>query len=95
MNDEREEARAAPGEVAARESAPGGPAEPESQAEVTRKSGLAYAAGIALFITVISFMGLGWLLDQWLQTGWLLVAGIVVGAIAGFSQFIRIISKIK
>jgi F0F1-type ATP synthase assembly protein I len=95
MRDEREETRAASGGASARESAPGGEAEPESQAEATRRSGLAYAAGIALFITVVSFMGLGWLLDQWLQTGWLLVAGILVGAIAGFTQFIRIITKIK
>lgn len=83
------------GEGTAGVSVPAEGAEPESQAEATRRSGLAYAAGITLFVTVVSFMGLGWLLDRWLQTGWLLVAGIIIGAIAGFTQFIRIVTRIK
>ena len=38
---------------------------------------------------------IGWLLDRWLGTGpWLLVAGIVLGAAAGFYEFIRITSKL-
>lgn len=70
---------------------------PESEEqEATRKSGLAYAAGLGIFIAVLSFMGFGWLLDRWLGTGpWLLVAGIVLGSIVGFYEFIVIISKIK
>jgi hypothetical protein len=67
----------------------------ESQAETTRRSGIAYAAGFTLFLTVVSFMGLGWLLDNWLGTRWLLVAGIVIGAVAGFTQFLRIITRLK
>jgi F0F1-type ATP synthase assembly protein I len=67
----------------------------ESQQEATRKSGLAYAAGLALFFTVVTFMGLGWLLDRWLGTNWLLIAGIVFGAVVGFYEFIRIITKIR
>jgi hypothetical protein len=67
----------------------------ESQGEATRRSGIAYAAGLALFLTVVSFMGLGWLLDNWLGTNWMLVAGIVVGAVAGFTQFVRIITRLK
>jgi hypothetical protein len=74
----------------------GAPSVPEeSQAETTRRSGIAYAAGFTLFITVVSFMGLGWLLDSWLGTRWLLVAGILVGAVAGFTQFVRIITRLK
>jgi F0F1-type ATP synthase assembly protein I len=40
-------------------------------------------------------MGLGWLLDRWLGTSWLMVAGIILGSFVGFYEFIRIISKIK
>ena len=69
--------------------------EPESeQAETTRKSGVAYAAGLTIFFSVLSFMGVGWALDRWLGTGWLMVAGIILGAAAGLTQFVRIISRI-
>ncbi len=63
--------------------------------ETSRKSGLAYGAALVLFSSVISFCGLGWLLDYWLGTKpWLLVAGVVLGAIAGFYQFVRLTSKL-
>ncbi|MCA1633796.1 MAG: AtpZ/AtpI family protein [Acidobacteria bacterium] len=63
--------------------------------ETTRRSGVAYAAGLTIFFTVLSFMGLGWVLDRWLGTSWLMVAGIVLGSVVGFYEFVRIISKIK
>lgn len=67
----------------------------EQKGEINRKSGLAYAAAISLFAAVVSGLIAGWLLDRWLGTGpWLLVAGIVLGAAAGFYEFIRITSKI-
>jgi len=63
--------------------------------ETNRKSGIAYAAALALFTSVISLCGIGWLLDRWLGTKpWLLVIGIVLGAAAGFYQFIRLTSKL-
>lgn len=69
--------------------------EPESeQQEATRKSGVAYAAGLTIFFSVLSFMGIGWALDRWLGTSWLMVAGIILGAAAGLFQFVRIISRI-
>ena len=64
--------------------------------EATRKSGIAYAAAFNLFASVITLAGLGWLLDRWLQTSpWLLVGGVVLGAIVGFYQFIRLTSKLN
>ena len=63
--------------------------------ETNRKSGIAYGAALVLFSSVVSFCGAGWLLDRWLGTKpWLLVLGILLGAIAGFYQFIRLTSKL-
>jgi ATP synthase protein I len=68
---------------------------PESDKEETnRKTGIAYAAGISLFVSVMAFCALGWMLDRWLGTApWFLVAGVIAGAIIGFIQFIRLSSK--
>ena len=64
--------------------------------ETNRKTGLAYAAGLNLFASVVALAGLGWLLDRWLATSpWLLVAGVVLGAIVGFYQFVRLTSKLN
>ncbi len=64
--------------------------------EVTRKSGMAYAAGLSIFISVATLMGLGWLLDGWLNTDpWLMVAGIILGSVVGFYQFLRVVSKMN
>jgi ATP synthase protein I len=63
--------------------------------ETNRKSGVAYAAALTLFVSVVSLCGAGWLLDRWLGTKpWLLVIGIVLGAAAGFYEFIRLTSKL-
>ena len=68
----------------------------DDKEEVTRKSGLAYAAGLTIFFSLLTFLGVGWALDRWLGTSpWLLVAGIVLGSAVGFYEFVRIISKIK
>ncbi len=64
--------------------------------EVTRKSGMAYAAGLSIFISVATLMGLGWLLEGWLKTDpWLMVAGIILGSVVGFYQFLRVVSKMN
>jgi len=63
--------------------------------EANRKSGMAYAAALALFASVASFCGLGWLADRWFGTApWLLAAGLVLGAALGFYQFIRMTSRL-
>lgn len=64
--------------------------------DANRKSGLAYAAALSLFVSVASFCGFGWLLDRWLKTApWLMVAGLVLGAVAGFYQFLRLTSRLQ
>jgi len=63
--------------------------------EANRKSGLAYAAALNLFVSVIVLSGVGWLVDRWLATKpWFLVAGVVLGSIVGFYQFIRLSAKL-
>ena len=67
----------------------------DDQQETNRKSGLAYAAAFSLFSAVLAGLIAGWLMDRWLGTRpWLLVAGIVLGAVVGFYQFIRVTSRL-
>ena len=62
--------------------------------ETNRKSGLAYAAALNLFASVIALSGVGWVVDRWLGTKpWFLAAGLVLGSIVGLYQFIRLSSK--
>jgi ATP synthase protein I len=69
--------------------------EPDKENE-NQKSGIAYAAAISLFVTVLTFLGLGLLLDRWLGTGpWLLVLGIVLGSALGLYEFVRLTSKLS
>ena len=68
----------------------------EEKEEVNRKTGLAYAAAFSLFAAVVSGLLLGWLLDRWLGTRpWLLVVGVILGAVAGFFELIRTAAKIS
>ena len=69
--------------------------EGRERAEAARGSGIAYAAGLSIFFSVLTCMGLGWALDRYLGTGWMMVAGIVLGAAVGFYQFIRIMSRLN
>ena|SRR5882757_10433480 len=71
------------------------PFTPETAGETTRKSGLAYSAGIVLFGSVAIMLFIGWLIDRYFGTSpGFLVGGIFVGAILGFYQFFRITSQI-
>jgi ATP synthase protein I len=67
-----------------------------NEEETNRKSGIAYAAALTLFAAVVTFCGLGWLIDRWLGTApWLMGVGLVIGAGAGFYEFIRLTSKLS
>lgn len=68
---------------------------PEEVRETSRRSGMAYAAGLTIFFSVLTFMGVGWALDRWLGTSWLMLAGIILGAAVGLFEFVMIISKLK
>jgi ATP synthase protein I len=60
-----------------------------------QKSGIAYAAAFTLFMSVAALTGVGWVVDRWAGTSpWFLVAGIILGAIAGFYQFVRLTSRL-
>jgi F0F1-type ATP synthase assembly protein I len=61
--------------------------------EASRRGGVAYAAGLTIFFSVLSLMGAGWALDRWLGTSWLMITGIVLGAAVGLYECVRIISR--
>ena len=59
-----------------------------------RKAGFAYAAGIALFASVVALCGAGWLVDKWFNIApWGLIIGIVLGSAIGLYEFVRLSSK--
>jgi ATP synthase protein I len=63
---------------------------------VNSKSSVVYGAVLALGFSIVSGLLAGWILDRWLGTSpWLIVAGIVLGSVAGFMQFIRLMSRIS
>ena len=63
---------------------------------VTGKSGVVYGAVLSLAMSIVSCLLVGWALDRWLGTSpWLIVAGIVLGSVVGFMQFIRLMSRVS
>lgn len=69
--------------------------EPQSFAETARQSGLAYAAAITLFASVVFMLIVGWFADLLFGSSpWGKVVGIIVGSLIGFVQLFRITSQI-
>jgi len=64
------------------------PSEPKNKLyiQLARYSEIGFIIPAAL---VVGWL-LGALLDRWLHTGWMTAAGVILGAIAGFVQMIRI-----
>jgi F0F1-type ATP synthase assembly protein I len=52
---------------------------------------------IAFIIPAAVVVGLliGKLLDYWLKTHWLFLGGIIFGAVVGFVQMIRMVTRVK
>jgi ATP synthase protein I len=68
----------------------------KDEQQITQKSGIVYGAVFSLAAAIVVCLLVGWLLDRWLKTGpWLLVAGIVLGTIVGFFQFVRMMSRVS
>ncbi len=68
----------------------------DDQRETIRQSGLVYGAVLSLVFSVLSLLLVGWALDRWLGTEpYLIVTGIVLGAVVGFYQFIKLISRLS
>lgn len=64
------------------------PSEPKNKLyiQLARYSEIGFIIPAALIVGWL----LGTLLDRWLHTRWMVTAGIILGAIAGFVQMIRI-----
>jgi ATP synthase protein I len=63
---------------------------------VNSKSSVVYGAVLSLALSIVSCLLVGWALDRWLGTSpWLIVAGILLGSVAGFMQFIRLMSRVS
>jgi ATP synthase protein I len=45
--------------------------------------------------SVVAGLILGALVDKWLHTDWVYVAGIIVGAVLGFVQLIRMVTSMS
>ncbi|HEX8127906.1 MAG TPA: AtpZ/AtpI family protein [Pyrinomonadaceae bacterium] len=68
----------------------------KDEQNVNSKSSVVYGAVLSLALSIVSCLLVGWALDRWLGTSpWLIVAGILLGSVAGFMQFIRLMSRIS
>ena len=50
---------------------------------------------LVLPASVVAGMILGAALDKWLHTTWIMLAGVVLGAVAGFYQLVRGLMKVS
>ena len=58
--------------------------------ENLRRAGPAAVAGYTLIGAIILLGGLGYVVDEWLQTSpWFLLAGLLVGLVVGFYELAR------
>ena len=56
---------------------------------IWRQIGRYSSLGFVLPAGIIAGLIIGYLLDRWLKTSWITLAGLFVGCIAGFAQLIR------
>jgi ATP synthase protein I len=68
----------------------------QDEQNVNVKSSVVYGAVLSLALSIVSCLLVGWALDRWLGTSpWLIVAGILLGSVVGFMQFIRLMSRVS
>jgi F0F1-type ATP synthase assembly protein I len=60
-----------------------------STADIVRYSEIGFIIPAAVIVGLIC----GMLLDKWLGTHWIYIAGVIFGAIVGFIQLIRMVLK--
>lgn len=70
---------------------PNRPAKPNALVTAARYSEIGFIIPAAVFLGY----GLGWLLDRWLHTHWLFIAGVIFGAVVGFAQMIRMVTHLS
>ena len=58
---------------------------------VARYSEIGFIIPAAVFLGYV----LGWLLDRWLGTHWIYIAGVIFGAVVGFAQMIRSVMRME
>ena len=64
---------------------PNRPPKPNALVSAARYSEIGFIIPAAVFLGY----GLGRLLDYWLHTHWIYIAGVIFGAVVGFVQMIR------
>ena len=74
------------------------PGPPPDDRDSQKRSFLVLAArysSLALALPASTFVGwvIGALLDKWLHTTWLYLAGLILGIIAGFVELIRVVTS--
>ena len=58
--------------------------------ENLRRSGPAMMAGYTLIGAILLLGGIGYLIDQWMQTSpWLLLVGLLAGVVVGFYELAK------
>jgi F0F1-type ATP synthase assembly protein I len=56
---------------------------------IWRQVGRYSSLGFVLPSAIVAGLVIGHLLDRWLKTSWITLAGLFVGCIAGFAELIR------
>lgn len=64
---------------------------PNALVSAARYSEIGFVIPAAVFLGY----GLGRLLDYWMHTHWLVIAGVIFGAVVGFVQMIRMASALS
>ncbi len=67
---------------------PDDPGKPNALVTAARYSEIGFIIPAAVFLGYV----VGRLLDRWLHTHWLFIAGVIFGAVVGFIQMIRMAS---